>query len=189
MIFDCFRVIFDFLYDIFIKQRIHELAEMGDPDLNIPKQFGEFNLELWTDAQAKIHQVLAEVGLQGLPTSPQVHQPSASGQDGAAQRAIAQAQASAEKSAKRAEEAARQMEHNRGTEKRKHGALEGAELESPVKQMNSKQRRQAAFKALKDEYQGAPKGQGKGEGKDGGSWRGQAKLVPAKGKHGWQKRE
>jgi hypothetical protein len=115
---------------------------MDDPELDVTKAFGELNKELWADAQAKIHQVLAEVGLHG---SQQVHQPSASGQggqDGAAQRAMAQATASAEKSARRAEEAARQMEQNRGFEKRKHGAMESSELESPVKQPNSKQRRQ-----------------------------------------------
>ena len=85
-----------FCYDIFVRKRIHELAEMDDPALNITKQFGEFNTELWADAQAKFHQLLAEVGLQGLPTSPQVHQPSASSQDAAAQMAMVQAHASAE---------------------------------------------------------------------------------------------
>ena len=176
-----------FLYDIFVRKRIHELAEMDDPELDVTKIFGELNKELWADAQAKIHQVLAEVGLHG---SQQVHQPSASGQggqDGAAQRAMAQATASAEKSARRAEEAARQMEQNRGFEKRKHGALENAELESPVKQPNHKQRKQAAFKALK-EAQAAEKGHGQ----DGGQWRGQATLKPANTwkKQGWKgKRE
>ena len=32
-----------FLYDIFVRKRIHELAEMDDPELDITKQFGELN--------------------------------------------------------------------------------------------------------------------------------------------------
>ena len=97
-----------------MRKGIHELAEMDDPDLDVNKMLGVLNKELWAHAKAKIHQVLAQVGLQGSPTSPQVQQPSASGQDGAAQRVVAQAQASAEKFARRAEEANRQMEYNRG---------------------------------------------------------------------------
>ena len=72
------------------------------------------------------------------------------------------------------------MEVNRGVEKRKHGVLEEAELESPVK-LNAKQRRAAAFKDFKKEYQGEKKGQE-------GSWRGQLKLSPAAGKKSWKQR-
>ena len=69
---------------------------------------------------------------------------------------------------------------SRAGEKRKHGAIEGADFDSPMKQ-NAKQRRAAYFKDFKKEYQGEQKGHD-------GPWRGQAKFVHAKGKQAWKKR-
>ena len=34
-----------FLYDIFVSKRIHELAEMDDPDLDVSKMSGVLNKE------------------------------------------------------------------------------------------------------------------------------------------------
>ena len=100
------------------------------------------------------------MGLDRGPAEvPVQSQPSASGTSGdnsAAARAMAQAQAAAEKSARRAEEAARQIEQHRIVEKRKAEFLQGA-TESE-RTLNAKQRRAAQFKDWKAEKQSAKVG-------------------------------
>ena len=140
---------------MFVRKRIHELAEMDDPYLNITKQFGELNKELWSDAQAKTckaHQLhfrcISRVRLDKmvLPRGPLLrHKPQQRSRPGGLKR---------------------QPGRWSTTEERRRESMllfENSDLESLVQQPNSKQRRQAAFRALK-ESQGFEKGQGQ----DGG---------------------
>ena len=181
------------LYDRLLRKRLHELVEQNDPDVDPAKFFAEKQKEIWLDAQCKVQIALAEVGLSAgsSPTQQTYGQPAQSNHDTAVdRRVLAQATHVAEKAAKRAEDATRQLEQNRKLERDKNNTLlEDADLQDALAGMSSKEKRSYLFKRSKELMKGGappppppPPGLKAGGGKGGGKG---VRLKPAP--H-WKKR-